>query len=338
MQHYFDVEIAKKHGIDLAVIIHSFRFWIAKNVANRHNCFDGRYWTYNSLEALEELFPYWSRPQIKRKLKKLEDKGLFLTGYFNKSNFDRTKWYAFSDELLKWYPSLSAPADESEISNEQNQTIESTESSHGEDETVCSEGTKSSVQKGRNRPFRRDENVPSLSYRDQIGTQLGTQMKENSASGDAACENETDAGGDFYRTKKGRKLTGKRLETFEVFWERFAYRRGKAEAADAWMDIPKLTDSMCVDIWNAASKEAQRRPALEERGGTPKMAQGWISGRRWEDEDLLEPSQPALPYLDRITGLVREHGWEAFDSACQHFRISDSDQYRLAVEKGLETV
>ena len=46
---------------------------------------------------------------------------------------------------------------------------------------------------------------------------------------------------EFYRTKKGRKLTGKRLETFERFWSAFGFAKGKAEAADSWFDIPKLT-------------------------------------------------------------------------------------------------
>lgn len=89
---------------------------------------------------------------------------------------------------------------------------------------------------------------------------------------------------EFYLTKKKRKLSGKRLETFLEFWSKFNYTKGKADAADAWFEIPQLTDAICKQIFSAAEIEASRRKELLERGLTPKMAQGWLSGKRWEDE------------------------------------------------------
>lgn len=87
----------------------------------------------------------------------------------------------------------------------------------------------------------------------------------------------------FYLTKKKRKLKGKRLETFNRFWEAFAYPKGKAEAADAWLDIPTLTDPLVETIVTAAETEAANRASVLASGQTPKWAQGWITGRRWED-------------------------------------------------------
>lgn len=92
-----------------------------------------------------------------------------------------------------------------------------------------------------------------------------------------------------YRTKKGRILDGKRLETFDHFWSAYAYARGKAEAADAWLDIPQLTDALVAQIVAAAQREAAARPALLASGRTPKMAQGWITARRWEDGEEQVP-------------------------------------------------
>jgi arsenate reductase-like glutaredoxin family protein len=88
-------------------------------------------------------------------------------------------------------------------------------------------------------------------------------------------------------TKKKRKLTGKRLETFLKFWEAFSYKSGRAEAADAWLDIEKLTMAEVEKIVTAAKSEALRRPTLISDGKTPKMAQGWLTARRWEDESAL---------------------------------------------------
>lgn len=91
---------------------------------------------------------------------------------------------------------------------------------------------------------------------------------------------------DFILTKKKRKLTGKRLETFITFWDAFEYKSGKAEAADSWLDIPELKLSLVDKIVGSAKKEAAARPGIRARGSTPKMAQGWLTARRWEDEEV----------------------------------------------------
>jgi hypothetical protein len=88
--------------------------------------------------------------------------------------------------------------------------------------------------------------------------------------------------GEVYLTKKKRKLKGEQLSMFNSFWTTFAYQKGKAEAADAWLDL-KVTSEMYTDIIAGASSEAAGRQALIADNRTPKMAQGWLSGRRWED-------------------------------------------------------
>lgn len=101
-------------------------------------------------------------------------------------------------------------------------------------------------------------------------------------------------------TRKGRRVTGKRLEAFNGFWEAFAYKRGKAEAADAWLGIPQLTDSLVARICSAARQEAAQRPQLEARGSTPKWAQGWLAARRWEDYAPEEPPPKAMARHDPV--------------------------------------
>jgi hypothetical protein len=93
-------------------------------------------------------------------------------------------------------------------------------------------------------------------------------------------------GGDFYLTKKKKKLQGSRLEAFEKFWTAFDYKKGKAAAADAWWNIPGLKDDLVERIVAAAEAEAKQRPELVARGRTPQYAEGWLNGRRWEDEEV----------------------------------------------------
>ena len=90
---------------------------------------------------------------------------------------------------------------------------------------------------------------------------------------------------DFILTKSGKKLTGKRMSTFATLWDAFADKRGKAEAADAWARIPQLTDALVAQIVEAARAYAVHvRPELLTSGRTPKMLQGWLTARRWEDD------------------------------------------------------
>lgn len=98
MNYVFDSKVAEAVGVDGAVMLQNINYWIAKNKANNKHCYDERYWTYNSIAAFEELFPFWSKKQISRILKNLIDNGYLLDGNYNKQNYDRTKWYTITEK------------------------------------------------------------------------------------------------------------------------------------------------------------------------------------------------------------------------------------------------
>lgn len=102
---------------------------------------------------------------------------------------------------------------------------------------------------------------------------------------------------DFYLTKKGKKLSGKRLESFLQFWEAFGYKRGKADAADSWLAIPTLTSALVKQICDAAKVESSNRSKIIANGATPIFPQGWLTARRWEDEQtpLTSSNSNELP-------------------------------------------
>jgi hypothetical protein len=97
-EHHFKVRDAKRYGIKEAILLYNLKFWIAKNKASGKHFYKGRTWTYNSYKAFSELFPYLSESQIKRALASLVKQGAILKGNFNKMRYDRTNWYALSDE------------------------------------------------------------------------------------------------------------------------------------------------------------------------------------------------------------------------------------------------
>lgn len=100
MYYGFDVEVALEYGVNEAIILNHLVFWINKNKANNRHFYDGRYWTYNSQQAFSELFPFWSKHQIHRLLKSLEERNIIIKGNYNKASYDRTLWYAISDSAI----------------------------------------------------------------------------------------------------------------------------------------------------------------------------------------------------------------------------------------------
>ena len=72
---HFDSNVASKVGVDGAIMLNNLQFWIVKNKANKKHFYDNNYWTYNSIDAFTEIFPFWSRRQIERILNNLKKDG-----------------------------------------------------------------------------------------------------------------------------------------------------------------------------------------------------------------------------------------------------------------------
>ena len=98
MNHSFDKDIAVAYGLPEAIILNHMQFWIEQNEANNINYYDGSYWTYNTTRAYAEIFPYLSQRQIQCALKHLREEEILKTGNYNKSAYDRTLWYAFTEK------------------------------------------------------------------------------------------------------------------------------------------------------------------------------------------------------------------------------------------------
>ena len=99
--HYFNTRVAKEIGIVPAIILQNLSYWIDKNEANERHFYDGYYWTYNTVKAFNELFPYVSANTIRNALNKLEELELIKTGNYNEKGYDKTKWYTIT-KSAKW--------------------------------------------------------------------------------------------------------------------------------------------------------------------------------------------------------------------------------------------
>jgi len=88
--------LAKKIGLNEAIILQQIHFWINK----KKNYRDGNYWVYNTYNGWSKQFPFWSVSTIRRSLKNLEKMGLIVTANYNKDLYDKTKWYSIDYDGL----------------------------------------------------------------------------------------------------------------------------------------------------------------------------------------------------------------------------------------------
>lgn len=127
MNYNFDIDLAIKIGVDESIMLNNFVYWLLKNKANNKNLFDGNFWTYNSVRAYCELFPFWKESQIKRILKSLVEQNILIVGNYNQNAYDRTNWYALSSEyiyLIDWMISTNGKEENGQpIPNKNTDTI-----------------------------------------------------------------------------------------------------------------------------------------------------------------------------------------------------------------------
>lgn len=97
----FNIEAARRFGVDGAVLLQGMAAWISKNRANERHFHDGRWWTYNSKAALARLFPFWTEKQIRRIVNALTAAEAILQGNYSDGSYHNTTWYALSDDVLE---------------------------------------------------------------------------------------------------------------------------------------------------------------------------------------------------------------------------------------------
>lgn len=100
--HSFNTAVAEDFGVEKAIVLEHFVFWVRKNYANRKNIYkDGKAYTYNSAEAFAEIFTYFKARKIAELLRQMEADGLIQSIQIHGT--DRKKSYTVSDKGWSYY-------------------------------------------------------------------------------------------------------------------------------------------------------------------------------------------------------------------------------------------
>lgn len=93
--------LAEKIGLNQAIFLQQLHYWLGHS--GKWNTGDDgveRLWVYNTYQEWQAQFPFWSVNTVIRIISKLEEEGYVLSGNFNKSPIDRTKWYTIDYDQL----------------------------------------------------------------------------------------------------------------------------------------------------------------------------------------------------------------------------------------------
>jgi uncharacterized phage protein (TIGR02220 family) len=89
--------LAVKIGLNEAVILQQIHYWVSMS----NHVIEGRKWIYNTYKDWQQQFPFWSESTIKRTIHSLEKQGLVISGNWNRTKMDKTKWYTIHYEQLE---------------------------------------------------------------------------------------------------------------------------------------------------------------------------------------------------------------------------------------------
>lgn len=110
--------LAVKIGLNEALVLQQIHYWVKSST----HVIEGRKWIYNTYKKWQLQFPFWSESTIKRTIHSLEDQGLIITGNWNRSKMDKTKWYTIDYEKVEALEDrtreTSIPQDEPNIFSE----------------------------------------------------------------------------------------------------------------------------------------------------------------------------------------------------------------------------
>lgn len=253
--------VAERYGFEEAVFLHSIVYWYRANRANNNNFRDGRWWTYNSIKAFEEIFPWWSAKQIRRIANSCREQGALIAGEFNEDRRDRSLWYTPGNELLALYGlaaetgkctcpngQMHSPKQASSFAQMGECNIRKPCSNHGETD------------------------MPPYSPPAGDGAPVEPAPEDRPARKSTS-------------SRRAKSMPDYDPAAFEIFWSAYPRKDGRQAAVRAW-DKLKPDKPLCRTMYAALKRQRQSEQWAEEGGRFIPHFSTWLNQRKWEDQGV----------------------------------------------------
>lgn len=105
MEHCFNVGIAKKYGVDAAILLSNLLNIIGPEADERYN-YELRFnnsgiWVKISIAEWIKIIPYMSKRKIRKAVNILLKNDVIRVSQLSKNEFDGTNWYAITKKGIK---------------------------------------------------------------------------------------------------------------------------------------------------------------------------------------------------------------------------------------------
>lgn len=254
--HYFNIKAAVEVGVSEAIVLQNIWHWVQHNEQNNTNVHDGKAWTYNSLQAFSEQFPYFSARQIRSIMQKLKAHGLIETGNFNRLGFDRTTWYTITPKARE----ILGVDEKKELSGQNNGLYigNSQKSSHGET-------NRSHAETKRSNGF--DQTVPPIP---NINADINADKSIKRDIDQIAATPLSRSGND-------------EPDDFTAFWKAYPKKSSKPQALKAWKAKSKAKALPALSELLTAIERWKTTRQWQDKAFIPNPAT-FINNEKWADD------------------------------------------------------
>ena len=265
--------VAARYGFEEAVFLDSIVYWYRTNRANNRNFRDGRWWTYNSVKAFEEVFPWWSGKQIRRIANSCRDQGALIAGEYNEDRRVRSLWYTPGDELLKLYG----------IAETGNCTCPNGQMHEPEGASGCAQTGECNIRN-------------SCTYHGDTD-----MIPPNPPAGDAPPDS-VPADKPAPKPRREKSTPAHDPDAFETFWAAYPRKDDRRKAIRAW-DKLKPDKPLCRVMYTAMLRQKTSPQWTRDGGQYIPMFPTWLNGRRWEDQGV-DPALLPRPKAEPVPGAL----------------------------------
>ena len=114
LSHSFNVGLAVSlGGVESALVLQHFYFWMQYNEQNKDMNIEGRVWFYCSRAATRRVFPYISDWSIRSIIDKLIEGGYVIKGDFSEKLTNKSTWYTLTEKAISLLEGRNSPLEDS---------------------------------------------------------------------------------------------------------------------------------------------------------------------------------------------------------------------------------
>lgn len=310
-------------NINEAIILQQVQYWVNRS----ENEYGGRKWVYNTIKQWKDQFPWLTEKAIRNRFDSLIEKGVIITSNFNKSKFDRTKWYTIDYDKLN-----------SLINNQNNG--ENPNATHSEE---SSESKRKKVPNATGSKVQMDSEKSATSHLEESSTsdveESTEPIPDNTIDYPETSAENTDLRSSANADEpvfESQKISLNQIieKEFEKLWASYPRKLGKSKALKKYAAWRKKSKSNTYDVMKAYLDKYLKYIDLNQISSQYIIAgYKWFADRFDDELDLSRPQNSGKRYVQKRVRKVTD--WKEHEAKMDSEpTLSDEEVEQIFKEYG----